>query len=194
MSGEVVYTDTQLKRKEQTRKILELHAQGMTGQKIAEALGISPSTVSRTLKKANMGVNYRLALFDAEKLLSYKLRMADKYAALSIFYSQIVDDGHLLRSDDPEVRHAAYNRLRRIKRKGDLGQWVADCAEKLRKVTDSELNLQREIFSIREIKKFHDILHRVLNEVDPDVARRFYQALQEDTEFQLQLTLEEGMK
>lgn len=167
-----IFTDDQL---------LELiHKQGLSQKQAAAALNVSEAAVSKRLRKIRVAVNNNTALFNAPRLLDRQVGQMEQLEALGRQTRDLLELVQTALHGEGQEYYDARTKLGRLMGpKGNLGTFLIQLQDQLRKQLDFYFTIQKEAYNIRQIKEFQETVLDEIKNIDPGVAKQIVQRLVE---------------
>ena len=138
-----------------------------TGKERAEALGVSPATICKTLKALGMARNQDIVLKSAEKINQRKLNAMDRLTrAAEIIEKELEHIQESLSSaQGTERKELVQSQL----------SWIAEERKQITALTD----VAKAFFSIEDVREFSRTVIQVLGEVDKGMRDEVIKRLRE---------------
>lgn len=163
-------------------ELAERLRQGKSQKECADLYGVSESYVSKRKKKMQAAVSKDLSLFSATKVIDQHVSYMDQLHGLSKQAREILDMIHTILQVDqssPEYR-AVYSKLiRLVGSKGSFGSLLIGMQAELRKQIEYFTNLQKDLYNLKQIKAFQDVVLEEIQKTDQEVAQRIVKRLVE---------------
>lgn len=151
-----------------------------TGRAVADFFAVSEGAVSQAKKRMELEVNRNIALFDGGQVLHAHLSTADQLDGIGRSAREMLELIHLvlhgLDSEDHEVRQRAFAARAKLGRlagkKRDLLSFLVKMMGELRKQLEFHFNMQKEVYSLRQVEAFQRTVLDAIKEADPETAQR----------------------
>lgn len=157
-----------------------VHKQGCTQKEAAARLGVSEAAVSKRLKKLQVAVNNNTALFAAPRLLDRQIGHMEQLEALGRQTRDLLELVQTaLHGKGPEYYNARDKLYRLMGPKGNLGTFLIQLQDQLRKQLDFYFQIQKEAYNLKQVQEFQETVLEEIKKIDPEVARRIVQRLVE---------------
>ena len=144
-------------RKIDPEKLQKLAEQGLSGRKMAEALGVSPPAISRNLRALGMARNQDLVLKAAEKVNRNKLNAMGRLTRAAELIEKELEhiQSSLSKAEGPERKELVQSQL----------AWIAE----ERKQITALVEVAKAFYSIEDVREFSRTVLQVLGEVDKEM-------------------------
>lgn len=166
-----------------TDELLKLIQEGKSQREAAAILGVSEGAVSKRLKGVGVAVNKNVALFAAPQVLQRQLSTAEQLEAIGRQARDILEMLHLSLQDDSAndkaAREARWKLQRLAGQKRDLLSFIVSMQGELRKQLEFDFNMRKEIYNIRQVQEFQDVVLQEIKNAAPEVAQRIVARLTE---------------
>jgi len=166
-----------------TNELLKLIQEGKSQREAAALLGVSEGAVSKRLKAVGVAVNKQVALFAAPQVLQRQLSTVEQLEGLGRQGRDLLEMVHkCIHGDigrDPEARDAMYRLKRLAGQKRDLLSFLVSLQGEIRKQLEFDFNMRKEIYNIRQVQDFQDVVLQEIKASAPEVAQRIVTRLTE---------------
>lgn len=157
-----------------------IHEEGCSQKVAAQRLGVSEAAVSKRLKRLSVAVNNNTALFNAPSLLDRKLSQMQRLIALTTQTEELMQLVEIaLNSQGQEYNDARMKLYRLTGAKGNLGTFLLQLRDQLRKELDLFRQIEEKTYNIQQVKEFQEVVLDEIRRIDPEVARRITRRLVE---------------
>lgn len=157
-----------------------LLTQKWSQKQIASFFGVGESAISQMKSRLQLEVNRHIGLFDGAAVLDAQLAVASNISGLSQQTKELLEMINLVlhgsRSEDKKKRTAAWEAKVKLSQllgsKGNLATMLASLQGELRKQTEFIFNMQKEIYSLKQVEFFQRTVLEAIQEESPETAQR----------------------
>lgn len=163
-------------------ELAEQLRQGKSQKECADLYGVSESYVSKRKKRMQAGVSKDLSLFSAPRVIDQHVSYMDQLHGLSKQAREILDMIYtILQAEQfsPEYQVVYSKLVRLVGSKGSFGSLLIGMQAELRKQIEYFTNLQKDLYNLKQIKAFQDVVMEEIRKTDPEVAQRIVKRLVE---------------
>ena len=166
-----------------TEDLFKLIKEGKSQREAATLLGVSEAAVSKRLKGVQVSVNKHVALFAAPQVLARQLSTAEQLDAIGRQARELLEMLHLClhgdSANEQRARDAHYKLKRMAGPKRDLLSFIVSLQGELRKQLEFDFNMRKEIYNLRQVQDFQEVVLAEIKNCAPDVAQRIVSRLTE---------------
>lgn len=166
-----------------TEDLLRLiQGEGLSQKDAAARLGVSEAAVSQRLKRLQVAVSRNVALFTAGQVVERQLTTAEQLDAIGRQVRELLGMIHVVLHGDQAASEYQATRaklLRLAGRQRDLGKFLVELLAELRKQLEFDFNMRREVYNLKQVQEFQEVVMAEIRASDPEVAQRIVKRLVE---------------
>jgi len=166
-----------------TEDLFKLIQEGKSQREAAALLGVSEAAVSKRLKGVQVSVNKHVALFAAPQVLARQLSTAEQLDAIGRQARNLLElTNRCMHGDpynDPDAREARQKLVRLSGPKRDLLAFIVAMQGELRKQLEFDFNMRKEIYNLRQVQDFQEVVLAEIKNCAPEAAQRIVSRLTE---------------
>lgn len=168
-------------RKFTDEELMDLIRQGKTQSECAQILGVNESSISKRRKRINFAVSRDIGLFSARRIVDTHLSTTDQTDALKRQIRDLLEQVNIVVHGEhlPEFWQAKQKLARLVSGKGNLASLLASLQSELRKLLEFDFNIQREMYSLKQVQEFQQAVLEAIRDADPSTADRVRRKLVE---------------
>ena len=152
--------------------------EGKTQRECAHHFGVHEGTISKRVKRLDIAVNRNVALFSAGRIVSQHMDYLQQLAAVSEQTRSLLEDVQTALYGAEHEQVQARTRLRSlVGHKGNISNFLVALQAELRKQLEFYFNVQKELYNIKKVKEFQDVVLERIRAVDPEVAQTIVREL-----------------
>ncbi len=161
-------------RKFSDEELMDLIRQGKNQAECARILGVGEPAISKRLRRINVAVSKDIGLFSANRIVRTHMSttvqteaMQHQVRELLELINVVVNGEHL-----PEYWTAKQKISRLVSGKGSPASLLTALLAELRKLLEFDFNIQRELYSLKQVQNFQEVILEEIEKTDPETARR----------------------
>lgn len=168
-------------RKFEDSELMDLLRQGKTQTECAKILGVGEAAISKRRKKIDMAVSRDIGLFSARRIVDNHLTTTDQTEAMKRQIRDLLEMVNVVVNGEhlPEYWICKQKLSRLVSGKGSLANLLSSLQSELRKLLEFDFNIQRELYSLKQVQEFQETVLSEINNADPETARRIKRRLVE---------------
>jgi len=174
-------------------RLRQLHNQGFTGRDIAKMLGVSEVSISQAKKRLKIATAKAIALNPnvAPKIIDKNLKAVDQLYKINEAANQVLDrvsgeeafinrvldavKGALVYQDDASKQQKYIQKI--VNEIADDANIALKACAEIRNQVWLQLEIQKSLYNIEQVKQFQDEVVKIMKEVEPNVAKEFVSRL-----------------